>query len=117
MHLPPFPPEIWSQAVSWLPISQQKSLLEVSRFFHDIALPFVFSSVKIYILGGYETLEMLETNDRAFALETEHKLMRRSWEILHRILEDPQFARLVKDLTVVAFTESQAVFEIREFVK
>jgi hypothetical protein len=89
-------------------------MLSVSRFFHDVALPFVFSSVRIYILSGSETFNMLETHETEFALETEHVLMRRSWEILHRILDDPHFALLVKDMTVVIFTKSQAIFEIRK---
>lgn len=117
MHPRSFPPEIWSQAVSWLPVSQQKTLLQVSRFFHDLALPFIFSSAKFYVLGGFEILEMLDTNNQPFALEVEHKLMHRSWEILHRILDDVQFARLIKDVTVVVFTDSPAIFEIRESVK
>lgn len=111
------PPEIWSQAISWLPLAHQKTMLSVSRFFHDIALPFVFSSVRLYVLGGSETFDMLETHQADFALETEHVLMRRSWEIQHRILDDPHFALLVKDMTVVVFTESQAIFEIRECVR
>ncbi|KAF7782724.1 hypothetical protein Agabi119p4_2100 [Agaricus bisporus var. burnettii] len=111
------PPEIWSQAISWLPLAHQKTMLSVSRFFHDIALPFVFSSVRLYVLGGSETFDMLETHQADFALETEHVLMRRSWEIQHRILDDPHFALLVKDMTVVIFTESQAIFEILTLTK
>ncbi|KAF9446523.1 hypothetical protein P691DRAFT_673428 [Macrolepiota fuliginosa MF-IS2] len=112
MHPHPFPPEVWSQAVSWLPLSHQKPLLEVSRFFHDITLPFVFSSVKLYILGGSGALDMLDTNNRAFSWDTEQKLVHRTWEILHRILDDVRFARMVRDVTLVAFVDSPAIFEI-----
>lgn len=116
MHPPPFPPEIWTHTVSLLPISQQKLLLGVSRFFHDLALRFVFSSVKVYILGGYRVCQMLDTNNESFAIEVEQNLMRRSWEILYRILTDTQFALLVRDMTVVAFSDFPTIFEIRESV-
>jgi hypothetical protein len=117
MHPRPFPPEVWTHTVSWLPMSDKKSLLEVSHFFHDITLPFVFSSIKIYVLGGYETLRMLDTNNILFAFQTEQTLMHRSWEILLQIIQDTKFARLVKDVTVVVYTASQAIFEIREYAE
>jgi hypothetical protein len=98
-------------------MADKKCLLQVSRFFHDTALPFVFSSVKIYILGGYETLQMLDTNNESFAWDVEERLMRRSCEILLHILVDAKFARLVKDITLVVYTEYSASFEIRESVK
>jgi len=113
MH-PPFPPEIWSQAVSWLPMSDKKSLLEVSRFFHNATLPYVFSSVRIYLLGGYETLQMLDTISESFAYKVEARLMRRSFEILQRTISDPNFACFVKDMTIVVYTDFPAHFEIRE---
>ncbi|KAF5326060.1 hypothetical protein D9611_000283 [Ephemerocybe angulata] len=105
------PTEIWSHIVQYVPRGEQTKLLGVSSLFHDIALDLIFSAVKIYFVGGDQAYSMLNTDHEEFLDETSQKLTTRSWEILRRITRDSNFARLVKSLTVVAFTDGIALFE------
>ncbi|TFK44928.1 hypothetical protein BDQ12DRAFT_673828 [Crucibulum laeve] len=111
MHPRAFPPEIWSQVFQHLPKSHQKNLLAISRVFHDVAIPFVFSSIKIYFMSGGAGRPIVDTSDPSFYEATCERLMRRSWEILHYIARQPNFARVVKSVTVIAFTDSSSIFE------
>lgn len=96
------PVETWSYIAGYLPASEQLKLLHVSRLFHDIALRFVFSTVRIHLAGS--DWEMTDADDI-------QRLMHRSWDILQRIIWDPGFAKVVKTLSVTAFIQGQCIFE------
>jgi hypothetical protein len=106
------PVEIWFNVVEHLPSSQQRICLSVSRLFHDLAVHFLFSVVKIYILssGGEYAPPFYISHDQKTLLSC------RSWEILDCIVEDPKFARAVKKVVVYAHVENDrhVVFERRK---
>ena len=109
------PPEIWSQILDYIPRFESRYLLSVCSQFHDNIIRQLFSSVKIYFIGGDKGKKMLNTFYEDFANETAEKLMCKSWEILNRISRDPQFAKVVKNLTIVAYAEGLGIFERRAF--
>ncbi|KAF9012544.1 hypothetical protein BDQ17DRAFT_1232571 [Cyathus striatus] len=102
-----FPPELWYRVVDHLPIFEQKTLLQVSRTLHDIAIAFVFSSLKIYLVDSNSAYAVCGSYDQ----ENINKLMRRSWELLYHITRHQSFAKRVKCLTVIATMDGGAIFE------
>ena len=44
------------------------------------------------------------------------KMMRKSWELLNHIVQEPRFANAVKSITVVAFSDGLSLFERCEFL-
>ncbi|KAJ6593413.1 hypothetical protein B0H19DRAFT_1090212 [Mycena capillaripes] len=105
------PVELWTEIVHYLPSS--RTMLRVSRLLHDIALPLLFSTVKIYFMHGEPGFFMLNTENERYVRETSDFLLHRSWEILHCIITNTLFANAVKTLSVHAFTDGPAVFEQR----
>lgn len=110
------PNEIWSHILQYVPRIEQTKLLEVSHIFHDIAVPLVFSAVKIYFLEGDQAYNFLNTIHDDFVEESAEKLVTRSYEILRRIISDPSFAKAVRSVTVVAFSDSASLFEQRRSI-
>ncbi|KDR75652.1 hypothetical protein GALMADRAFT_1330752 [Galerina marginata CBS 339.88] len=105
------PPEVWDHILGDLPQPQVPKLLEVCSMFHDIALRSLFSSIKIYFIGGTLGMQMLNTTHADWIDETAIKLMCKSWEMLNHICQDRRFARVVKSITVIAFADGQSIFE------
>ncbi|KAF9486032.1 hypothetical protein BDN70DRAFT_822873 [Pholiota conissans] len=105
------PPEIWSHVLDNVPRTLLPNLLSVCSQFHDIAIRTIFASIKIYFLGGRRGMEALNTFDTSWTAETATKLICKSWEILNRICQDPQFARVVKSITVIAFSDGLGMIE------
>lgn len=110
------PPEIWSQILDYIPRFESRYLLSVCSQFHDNIIRQLFSSIKIYFIGGDKGKKMLNTFYEDFTRETAEKLMRKSWEILNRISRDPQFAKVVKNITIVAYAEGLGIFERCKFL-
>ena len=106
-----FPPEIWSHVLNNLPKSHQLQLLHVSSLFHDIVIKSLFASVKIFFIGGRRGLEMLHTKLPDWMEDIAIKMMRKSWELLNHIVQEPRFANAVKSITVVAFSDGLSLFE------
>ncbi|RDB25117.1 hypothetical protein Hypma_007622 [Hypsizygus marmoreus] len=104
------PTETWTEIASYLPHAYQLPLLWVSRKFHDIALRFLFSAVKVYFVGEQFTT-MFDIESEEERDETISGLMTKSWEILHCIMHNPEFAGIVKSISVFAFADSLSVFE------
>lgn len=107
------PPEVWSQIVLNIPSSHVSPLLHVSRMFHEFAIAILFSAIKIYFIGGHSALQMLNTFHEDFVQDTVEKLMTTSWALLRHITRLPSFAKVVRSITVVAFADSQSIFEQR----
>ncbi|GLB37709.1 hypothetical protein LshimejAT787_0407600 [Lyophyllum shimeji] len=107
------PTEIWSHSISYLSYEDQISLLHVSRKFHDIAVRFIFASVKIYFVAGQTFSEMFQSYPYHFVdmEKIAETMMRHSWEILEHITVHPSFAAAVKTLSVIAYSDSPSVFE------
>jgi hypothetical protein len=108
------PVEIWNKIIEYLPSAHQRDVLLVSRFFHDVAVRLLFSFIRIYFIGGDHAFTMLDTDDAQYTQETMELLMHRSWEILNHIAQEPNFARVVRSISVHAFTSDKTIFEQRK---
>ncbi|KAL1756641.1 hypothetical protein FB107DRAFT_289868 [Schizophyllum commune] len=80
----------------------QRVLLFVCRSLHDIALRFLFSSIKAYFFTENLARDLTNNTERYEILEA---LATRSYELLERCCMDPTFASIVRDLTVVEYME------------
>ena len=82
----------------------QRVLLFVCRSLHDIALRFLFSSIKVYFFTANLTRlgDLINYTERYEIFEA---LATRSYELLERCCMDPTFASIVRDLTVVEYIE------------
>lgn len=107
----PLPLEIWSHILKEVPKHNLSQLLGVCSAFHDIAIRYLFSSIKIYFIGGYRGLNMLNAPDDSRIEEITQSLMIKSWEILNHICQDPRFASIVRSITVIAFGQGCSFFE------
>ncbi|KAF9047441.1 hypothetical protein BJ165DRAFT_1344136 [Panaeolus papilionaceus] len=105
------PIEIWNSILKQVPKSQISTCINVCSLFRGLALPILFSSIRIYLIGSNSGLSMLNTTDAEWMEETALKLMGRSWALLNRICRDPIFAKGVRSLTIVAFMDGLAIFE------
>jgi len=99
------PVETWSAIVDCLSVNQQRNLLLVNRLLHDVALRTLFSVVKIFFMRGDPGLYMLNTTSERYLEDTSLALMHRSWELLHCIITQPNFAKVVRTLCVHAFAD------------
>ncbi|KAJ7647708.1 hypothetical protein FB45DRAFT_894215 [Roridomyces roridus] len=107
------PVEMWTEVVRFVPPAHRRALLGVSRTLHDIAIRFLFATIKIYFMHGDPVFYMLNTENERYVVETSDYVLNRSWEILHHIITNPLFARVIKTISVHAFTSGPAVFEYR----
>ncbi|KAF8070718.1 hypothetical protein FPV67DRAFT_1039255 [Lyophyllum atratum] len=105
--------ETWTEIISYLSYSDQVSLLHVSRKLHDIAIRFVFASVKLYFVGGQGFTEMFQSYPYFFMDmdNVAESMMRHSWEILEHITVNRGFATAVKTLSIIAYADSPSIFE------
>jgi len=113
-HTKALPAEVWDQVIGEIPQVNLPPLLGVSSQFHDITIRFLFSSVKIYFIGGEQGQRMLNTFYPDWMNEVARKLMCKSWEILNHICQDPRFAKVVKSISVIAYSDGLSIFERSE---
>ncbi|KAF7321855.1 hypothetical protein MKEN_00707400 [Mycena kentingensis (nom. inval.)] len=106
------PLELLHEITRYLP-AQGRALLGVSRILHQIALQTVFSTVKIFLIHGEPGFDILNTESERYVAETSEWSMHRSFELLHHIITTQDFAKIVKTLSVHAFTDGPQVFELR----
>lgn len=106
------PVEIWSIIIGGVSQPDQSTCLAVSRTWREIATGLVFSRVKIHFGFGLEN-PWRNQNHPYVSSKDEITKMSRSWEILDRIGDDPDFARAIKDITVLAFAKGHTIFERR----
>ncbi|KAL1746641.1 hypothetical protein HDZ31DRAFT_33721 [Schizophyllum fasciatum] len=114
------PPEIWFLVLQNAGTQWQRVALSVCRCLHDIALRFLFSAVKLYVIDE-ETAPHLYMNIHATPdqRDTLEALVARSYELLERCCTDSGFARIIKDLTMVEYvtTRSLGIFERRTLTR
>ncbi len=99
------PYELWGLIVRKLPRSDQRSCLLVSRTVHDVVMPILFSRILAFF-GSWES-----ANDpvalRYIALQGAKPEVRRQNEktiaLLRHIARTPEFASLIRELTVAAY--------------
>ncbi|KZT63443.1 hypothetical protein DAEQUDRAFT_131735 [Daedalea quercina L-15889] len=106
------PPELWQEVIFHLSAPSGRTCLSVSRAFHDFAVRLIFAEVTIFF-GSWETWEGEENIPDADSLEDTRSA--RSFEVLHRIIVDPAFASVIRDMEVHAFKLDgiRGAFEIR----
>lgn len=112
--------------VRHLPCESQRSLLFVSRFFHDLALPVLFNHVVIHF--GFWRYNWTDNNilrgdwemtPPPMTEEEEAEMTRRdvqACEILHHIARTSSFARVVKKMSIRAhfLDDREGIFELCE---
>lgn len=110
------PVEIWALVIADTCKADQRTCLSVSRTWRKIAISLVFSTVQIHFGFGLENPWRDEQHPYRSSHEEITK-MSRSWEILDRIGDDPDFARVVKRIVVLAFAKGHTIFERRKYIK
>lgn len=98
-------PEIWRQVASHLPRRDLKTLLHIPHVLSRIAFELVFTRVDLHIgvcrLANEDGQHDLNDPDRpGFALEK--KLAQRTADIVARIVQDPNFAKLIRTVRISA---------------
>jgi hypothetical protein len=108
---PALPIEVWSHILKQIPKPNQLPLLSVCSQFRDIAVCSLFQSIKIYFIGQTRGPSMLNTFKEELLEEIAGKLMTKSWELLNHICQEPGFARVIKEITVIAFGDGLCLYE------
>jgi hypothetical protein len=108
---PILPVEVWSHILKQIPKPNQPQLLSVCSLFRDIVHCSLFESIKIYFIGRMRGSLMLNTVNEEWLEEIAGKLMTKSWELLNHICQEPRFARVVKEITVIAFGDGLSLYE------
>jgi hypothetical protein len=115
MHRVDLPVELWHETFRHLQRSEQRAVLGVSRIFHDIAMRFLFSTVKIYFTAWDAYTEAGAPPSFVRTRYESELLLNTSWEILDYIVDNSTFAQVVKKVIVYAFAQvGEAVFEQRK---
>ena len=118
------PTELWYRVIQSLPIKDQKTCLSVSKMHHDIAQKYVFSHVIITLGLWRKDDEIMREIDFGLAPDTDEvtkasRVAKRNYALLRHIARTPEFAQLVKKLTVRAyslFEDSPMIYEICESI-
>ncbi len=110
----PLPPELWSRIIEQLPPLERQACLSVSRMFHHISMPLVFSHVHITygipsdckllskIVNPHDSPPLGKANIR-----TERaRAAKATSEFLQYVAATPELARMVKTLSVRAISLS-----------
>jgi hypothetical protein len=108
---PTLPVEVWGHILKQIPKRNQPQLLSVCSLFHDIVVCSLFESIKIYFIGPTRGSPMLNTLNDEWIEEISRKLMTKSWELLNHICQEPRFARVVKEITIIAFGDGICLYE------
>ncbi|KAM5534148.1 hypothetical protein V8D89_012168 [Ganoderma adspersum] len=96
----PLPSELLELIVDNLEREDQKTYRLLSKLHHDFATRALFTHVNVYF-GQWMVYSRLSQSDETVA-ELQHK-NNVTWEILHHISFSPNFAKVVKEVTVFAY--------------
>ncbi|KZT64748.1 hypothetical protein DAEQUDRAFT_814798 [Daedalea quercina L-15889] len=99
------PTEVWQIVFGYLPCVAARKCLSVSHFFHDLAAPLLFATVRIEFgcwKAGYGLIEKPPGGSSE----------RRTCCILLRIITDHVFASYIKHLHVLAFSGGDRALEL-----
>ena len=110
----PLPTEIWIQITRELPFHYQRSCLSISKFFHDIAVQYVFASINIR-LGSMRNFYIMDEdrwrNWNPVGKEEADAAMGQSYELLQHLTHSTpaagSLARAVKYISVRAYWFSE----------
>ncbi|KAI1787084.1 hypothetical protein LXA43DRAFT_737347 [Ganoderma leucocontextum] len=107
------PPEIWGLVIDLLQHRDQRTCLFLSRVHHHIAFSNLFSHVTV-TFGLWIWRSVPQSNDGG----NRQRMVRRNnitWEVLQAISFRPDFARVVREFTVLAhgWERGEYVFEKR----
>ncbi|TBU24542.1 hypothetical protein BD311DRAFT_799355 [Dichomitus squalens] len=114
------PTELWYRTIQFLPTQDQRTCLSVSKLHHDIAQKYVFSHI-IITLGLWRRDDDIShgidfgLTPAPIEVAEASRLAKLNYALLRHITRTPEFARLVKKLTVRAyslFEESPLIYEI-----
>lgn len=103
------PGELWTRTLHYLPRFDIRSCLSVSRVFHGVSLPFLFSSIDV----SFGSKLLLSQADSEVS---EQKSDTRTLEILDRISGDAAFASAIRTLRIFALGKTQLVVERRMYL-
>ncbi|KAI0742233.1 hypothetical protein C8Q80DRAFT_1272944 [Daedaleopsis nitida] len=109
----PLPYELWEQILHQLPRSDQRACLGVSKIVHDVALPLVFSRITVFF-GCWQFANdpvALEYSTWSQQDRDAHKRNLNTTDLLRHIVQEPEFAKLVKEMSVAAFAFPYAIAE------
>lgn len=100
------PYELWELIIRELPRSDQRTCLLVSRITHDVARPFIFSRLMIFF-GKWEFAT--DPTDLGYTTWSHRDVdaARHNWtsmDLLRHITRTPEFADLVREVTVAAYS-------------
>lgn len=96
----PLPPEIWQIIVNQLEPEDQKTCRILSKLHLDIATRILFAHVNVYfgLWHDYATMEWTDEME-----EEVHLKSNITWDILRHISLSPDFAQVVKKITVKSY--------------
>ncbi len=93
------PAELWDFVLKELPAADLRSCFSLSRLLHYLARPLVFTHITIH--AGIPTWKTSFNEDcRAANIQLMRRRKLRNTEVLQRIADDTQFARIVERMTV-----------------
>lgn len=93
------PVELWKIIFGYLPSTAARTCLSLSRLFHDLAAPQLFSTLRIH-LGSWKSVYGIEAGPPSKESERRYEL---SCALLDNIHTDAVFASYVKHFYVLAF--------------
>ena len=109
----PLPPELWGLVIDRLDSEEQRTCLFVCKLLHDFALKALFAHITVYFC-----LWMMDYGALGIPDEKLEEMRRRNettFDLLRHISLSPDFARLVKELSVRAFVGGgDGIFHTRE---
>lgn len=113
------PPEIWQLIVSLLDREDQKTWRTLSKFHHDSATRTLFAHINVYFgLWVQNHMPISRSHDVLSEVQLKNNV---TWDILRHISLFPDFANVVKTISVkaylsVGFGLGGDIFHTREFI-
>ncbi|KAI0632587.1 hypothetical protein C8Q77DRAFT_1118354 [Trametes polyzona] len=110
------PVELWGLVVAYLSREDQRTCISVSRTLRAVSSTRLFSRVTIYFGLWKPSGVILSLGHDTFAkhhdfIEDMSARNVRSCELLRRVRRDPEFAKLIKNLAVHAYTPGLGAYE------
>ncbi|TBU21863.1 hypothetical protein BD311DRAFT_869709 [Dichomitus squalens] len=109
------PPEVWGLIVDQLQAEDQRTCLFLSKLHHDFALKALFAHVTVYF--GLWRMDDGGLMDSIEKLEEMRRRNNTTFDVLRHISLSPDFARLVRTLSVRAFVDGgDGIFHTRALI-
>ncbi|KAI0691571.1 hypothetical protein C8Q76DRAFT_254057 [Earliella scabrosa] len=100
------PYELWEQVIRHLPRSDRRACLMISRLVHDVALPIIFSRLTIFFGLWQFADDPVRLAYRQWSQRDAHAMRQtqNSKAVLRHIARAPEFAQVVREMSVAAFS-------------